>query len=235
VKKELLIIICFLISISCFSQNKESLLRDGNKLYKDSSYNAAEIKYRKSLEKDQDYFNASFNLADAIYKQERYGGPDGSSALFNALKDNAPSREDLSNIYHNLGNSLLKEQKTDKAIEAYKEALKINPNDNDTRYNLTLAKKLKQEQDKQEENKQEEDKQEENKQEENKQEENKQEENKQEEDKQEEDKQEEKKEGISKEDAEKMLEAIEQKEKEIQKELQKTRIKGKKINKLNDW
>ena len=219
-KKELLIIICFLISISCFSQNKESLLRDGNKLYNDSSYNAAEIKYRKSLEKDQDYFNASFNLADAIYKQERYGGPDGSSALFNALKDNAPSREDLSNIYHNLGNSLLKEQKTDKAIEAYKEALKINPNDNDTRYNLTLAKKIKQEQDQQEQDQQEE---------------NKQEENKQEENKQEEKKQEEKKEGISKEDAEKMLEAIEQKEKELQKELQKTRIKGKKINKLNDW
>ena len=229
-KKELLIIICFLISISCFSQNKESLLRDGNKLYNDNNYNDAEIKYRKSLEKDQDYFKASFNLADAIYKQERYGGPDGSSALFNALKDNAPSREDLSNIYHNLGNSLLKEQKTDKAIEAYKEALKINPNDNDTRYNLTLAKKIKQEQDKQEEDKQEEDKQEQDKQEEDKQE-----QDKQEQDKQEQDKQEERKEGISKEDAEKMLEAIEQKEKELQKELQKTRIKGKKINKLNDW
>ena len=61
-----------LLTIDGFSQNKRSLLREGNQLFNDSSYNQAEIKYRKSLEKDQDYFNASFNLADAIYKQERY-------------------------------------------------------------------------------------------------------------------------------------------------------------------
>ena len=73
------------------------------------------MKYRKSLEKDQDYFNASFNLADAIYKQERYAE---ASTLFNAIKDNCPNENDLAKVYHNLGNSLFKEQKLTEAIAA---------------------------------------------------------------------------------------------------------------------
>ena len=47
------------------SQNKKSLLKKGNKLFKDSLYNDAEIKYRKSLEKDQDYFGASYKKVKA--------------------------------------------------------------------------------------------------------------------------------------------------------------------------
>ena len=67
-----LILILCLNNLSLFAQNKERYLRNGNKLYNDSSYNDAEIEYRKSLEKDQNYFNASFNLADAVYKQNRF-------------------------------------------------------------------------------------------------------------------------------------------------------------------
>jgi tetratricopeptide (TPR) repeat protein len=126
--------------ITSFAQNKKSFLRDGNELYTDSSYNDAEIQYRKSLEKDQDYFKASFNLADAIYKQGRYKE---SSALFDALIDNAPNENDLAKVYHNLGNSLNQEQKLEEAIEAYKNALRINPNDTETRHNLALSKKTK--------------------------------------------------------------------------------------------
>ena len=95
--KKNLLILSLLISAPSLAQNKESFLRDGNTLYTDSSYNEAEIQYRKSLEKDQDYFNASFNLADAIYKQERYKE---ASALFDALKDNAPTENDLAKVYH---------------------------------------------------------------------------------------------------------------------------------------
>ena len=129
------------------AQNKKSFLRDGNELYNDSSYNDAEIQYRKSLEKDQGYFNASFNLADAVYKQDRY---QESSALFDALIDNTPSQNDLAKVYHNLGNSLVKEQKLDEAISAYKKALRINPEDNDTRHNLALTTQKKQQQEQQE-------------------------------------------------------------------------------------
>ena len=97
--RKFLLILSLLISITSFTQNKKSFLRDGNTFYTDSSYNEAEIQYRKSLEKDQDYFNASFNLADAVYKQERYKE---ASALFDALKDDAPTNKDLAQVFHNL-------------------------------------------------------------------------------------------------------------------------------------
>ena len=222
--KNTLFILSLLMCITSFAQNKKSFLRDGNELYTDSSYNDAEMQYRKSLEKDQDYFNASFNLADAVYKQERYKE---SSALFDALIDNAPTENDLAKVYHNLGNSLTQEQKLEEAIEAYKNALRINPNDTETRHNLALSKKQKQEQEQQEEKKEEKKDQEKDKEGEDKQEQN----NEQEKENQPEDKKEE----MSKEDAEKMLEAIQQEEKELQEELQKKKVKGKRVKVLKDW
>ena len=237
--KRLLIILSLLISFTSFAQNKKSLLREGNTLYADSSYNDAEMQYRKSLEKDQDYFNASFNLADAVYKQERY---EESSALFGALIDNAPTESDLSKVYHNMGNSLVKEQKLDEAIDAYKNALRINPNDAETRHNLALCKKQKQEQEQQqEENKEDKEEQEENKEDkegEKKEEQEKNEQKNENQEQKQEDQQkqqEEKKEEMSKEDAEKMLEAIQQQEKDLQEELQKKKVKGKRIKVLKDW
>ena len=216
-------ILILLISISTFAQNKKSLLRDGNKLYSDSSYNEAEIKYRKSLTKDQDYFNASFNLADAIYKQERYNE---SSTIFDALKDNASSEENLGKIYHNLGNSLVKEKKLEEGINAYKEALRINPDDDDTRHNLALTQRMKENQDNKKENqdnkKENQDNQKENQDNQKENQDNKKEKNNN-------------KDEISKESAEKMLEAIQQKEKDLQKKLQKKKVKGKKTTILKDW
>ena len=236
--KNTLIILSFLMSFNAFAQNKKSFLRDGNKLYADSSYNEAEMQYRKSLEKDQDYFNASFNLADAVYKQERY---EESSALFDALKDNAHTETDLAKVYHNLGNSLVKEQKLEEAIEAYKNALRINPKDKDTRHNLAITHKQKQQQEKEQENKDEKDEQEQDKEGENKEEEKEKkeqeqsQENKEQQEEKKESKPEEKKEEMSKETAEKMLEAIQQKEKELQEELQKKKVKGKRVKVLKDW
>jgi len=236
--KNILFILSFLMSFNSFAQNKKSFLRDGNTLYTDSSYNEAEMQYRKSLQEDQDYFNASFNLADAVYKQERYKE---ASALFDALKDNAPNNEDLAKVYHNLGNSLVKEGKLDDAIAAYKSALRINPNDNETRHNLALSKQQKQEQEQQKEDKKEEQKEDKergkkeeqkDKEQEEKEEEKKQEENKEE---QKQNQPEEKKEEMSKEDAEKMLEAIQQQEKNLQEELQKKKFKGKRMKVLKDW
>ena len=240
--KNILFILSFLMNFNTFAQNKKSFLRDGNELYADSSYNEAEMQYRKSLEKDQDYFNASFNLADAVYKQERY---EESSALFDALKDNAPTETDLAKVYHNLGNSLVKEQKLEEAIEAYKSSLRINPKDKDTRHNLAITHKQKQQQEKEQENKdknkdekeeQEQDKEGENKEEEkqNKEQEQSQ-ENKEQQEEKNESKPQEKKEEMSKETAEKMLEAIQQKEKELQEELQKKKVKGKRVKVLKDW
>ena len=70
-------------------------------------------------------------MADAIYKQERYGE---ANSLFEALSEKTEDKIKKSETFHNLGNSLLKEQKLDQAIEAYKNALRNNPKDLDTKH-----------------------------------------------------------------------------------------------------
>ena len=229
-KTSFLLVVMFCVLASTYGQNKKKLIKEGNKLYNDSSFNLAEMKYRKSLEKDQDYFNAAFNLADAVYKQERY---QEATSFFEALKDNAKNNQELSQINHNLGNSLFKENKIDQAIDAYKNSLRQNPNDEETRYNLAYAQKIKQQQQQQQQDQdqdQDKDKQEkdQNQDQEKKNDNKEQKENDQK-------NQEEKKDEMSKEDAKKMLEALQQKEKELQEKLQKKKTKGQKIKILKDW
>ena len=224
-------VLMFIFPYDSIGQNKKKLIKEGNKLYNDSSYNMAEMKYRKSLEKDQNYFNAAFNLADAVYKQERYGE---ASSFFESLKDNARNDLDLAHINHNLGNSLLKEGKLNEAIDAYKNSLRLNSNDDDTRYNLAYAQKMKQQQE-QQQNKNQDNKQDKEQNKNQDKEQDKEERQNQEEQKNDNDKNPQKKDEMSKEDAEKMLEALLQKEKELQEKLQKKKVKGQKIKILKDW
>ena len=225
--KQLILPFLLLITSLSYSQSKKKFIKEGNKLYNDSSYNMAEMKYRKSLEKDQEYFNASFNLADAVYKQERY---DESTSFFESLKDNARNEKELAYINHNLGNSLLKENKIDLSIEAFKNSLRLNPDDEDTRYNLAYAQKMKQQQDQKDQQQDQKDQQQDQK--------DQQQDQKEKKDQQQDQKDQQtdqKKDEMSKEDAEKMLEALQQKEKELQEKLQKKKVKGQKIKILKDW
>ena len=215
-----LFVFILLLPFIANAQSKKNYLRNGNDLYQDSMFNEAEMKYRKSLEKDQDYFPASYNLADAIYKQERF---EESANLFDALTDNAKDKNEKAKIYHNLGNSLLKQQKIKESIAAYKDALRNSPTDEDTRHNLALAQKmLQQQQEQQEQNKEEK-------------EENQEEEKEQGKQEQQKEQQPQEKEDMSKETAEKMLEALQQQEKKLQEKLQKKKVKGKKVKVLKDW
>ena len=234
-KISFLLVVMFCVLATTYGQSKKKLIKEGNKLYNDSSFNLAEMKYRKSLEKDQDYFNAAFNLADAVYKQERY---QEATSFFEALKDNAKNNQELSQINHNLGNSLFKENKIDQAIDAYKNSLRQNPNDEETRYNLAYAQKIKQQQQQQQQQQQDQDQdQDQDKDKEEKDQNKDQEKNNDNKEQKENDQknQEEKKDEMSKEDAKKMLEALQQKEKELQEKLQKKKTKGQKIKILKDW
>jgi tetratricopeptide (TPR) repeat protein len=230
--KNTLYIFILLLPFLTNAQNKKTHLRNGNNLYEDSLFNDAEMKYRKSLQKDQDYFTASYNLADAVYKQERF---EESSSLFEGLIDNAKTKNEKAKLYHNLGNSLFKQQKLKESIQAYKYALKNNPKDEETRHNLAFAQKMLQQQ---EENQQEQEENQEEKNEEEKgenQEEKQQQEQRDKQEQKQQEKQQQEKEDMSKEDAEKMLEALQQQEKELQEKMQKKKVKGKKVKVLKDW
>ena len=231
-KTSCLLVVMFCVLATTYGQSKKKLIKEGNKLYNDSSFNLAEMKYRKSLEKDQDYFNAAFNLADAVYKQERY---QEATSFFEALKDNAKNNEELSQINHNLGNSLFKENKIDQAIDAYKNSLRQNPNDEETRYNLAYAQKIKQQQQQQQQQQNQDQDQDKDKEEKDQNQDQEKKNDNKEQKENDQKNQEEKKDEMSKEDAKKMLEALQQKEKELQEKLQKKKNKGQKIKILKDW
>ena len=136
--------------ICAHAQNPNKLIRQGNSAYTDSSFAAAEESYRTALAADQNAFNAAFNLADAIYKQENYKE---ASTLFQGLTSKAVSKEEKAMAYHNLGNSLLQEGKLEESIESYKNSLRNNPSDKDTKHNLAYAQRMKQEQEQNQEEK----------------------------------------------------------------------------------
>ena len=234
---KLSISLLFLV-ICAHAQNPNKLIRQGNNAYADSSFTNAEEHYREALADNQDAFNAAFNLADAIYKQGSY---EESSALFQGLTAKAESKTEKAMAYHNLGNSLLQEQKLDESIEAYKNALRNNPSDADTKHNLAFAQRMKQqqEQNKEEEQQQEEQQEQQEEQQEQQEKEDQQDGNNQnqENEPQEEQKPQEEQnpDQISKEEAEKMLDALQQQEKELQEDLQKKKAKGVKLKIEKDW
>ena len=240
-KVRLTLFVILLNSVVVFAQHPNSKIRKGNTAYKDSSYSDAEQLYREALMKDQSSYEASFNMADAIYKQERYSE---ANSLFKALSEKTDDKIKKSESYHNLGNSLLKEQKLDEAIEAYKNALRNNPKDLDTKHNLAYAMRMKnqsqeQEKEEQKEEEKEEDKKEEKeeqKEEEKDKDENQNEKGEQsEEEKKEEPKQPQDPNEMTEEEAQQILDALQQQEKELQEDLQKKKQQGVKLKILKDW
>ena len=106
------------------AQSDRSLIRDGNRSYKNSKYADAEVSYRKALEKNKEFREGPFNLGDALYKQGRFGE---AADQYNIAASRTKNAGEKAQALHNLGNSLLKSQKYPESIGAYKEALKLNP------------------------------------------------------------------------------------------------------------
>lgn len=147
-------VIGFLMLVSVLdsaSQSVRSLVREGNSQYKDQKYTDAEVSYRKALEKEQDLVPGHFNLGNSLYKQDK--ADEAMKAYENALMK-AESKETKADAYYNMGNALLKGQRYQEAVKSYIESLKLNPNDQDTKYNLSYAlAKLREQQQQQQQNK----------------------------------------------------------------------------------
>lgn len=142
---KIFILLFFLINnIDVFSQSASGNITRGNEKYNASQFTAAEIEYRKALNADSTAFIANYNLGNAFYKQGKYSEAMESyiKALSNIQKNKKLNGNQLAAAFHNLGNSLLSQKQYEQSIEAYKNALKINPNDNETRYNLAYAQQF---------------------------------------------------------------------------------------------
>ena len=108
--------------------------KEAAKLYQD-----AEISYRKGMAITKNFSKANYNLANTLYRQEKY--EDAGNAFKNIAEQKENDKSLRAKAYHNYGNSLLKQEKYKESIDAYKNALKLSPNDKETKYNLEYARK----------------------------------------------------------------------------------------------
>ena len=239
--------------ISFASGQEKKLIRQGNASYKDKEYDNSELKYRKALEKNARSFDAGFNLGDALFRQKKYKE---ASKQFEQLAHSEATKENKAKAFHNLGNSYMmskneqQQPELQKAIDAYKNALRNNPKDDETRYNLAYAQKMLQKQQQQQKNNKNKD-QKDQKNQDKKNQDNKDKKQDQKKDQkqnkdqkqdqqknqkqQEKEKQSQKQQQIPKEKAEQMLKALENDEKDLQKKLKLQKVKGKKTNIEKDW
>lgn len=224
------VLLLTLVFTYCTAQTANELTKEGNTLYKDRKYNEAEVKYRKSIAAEKENKAAQYNLGNAFYQQSNFEGATKQYEQVIQRKD--LSKEQKAQALHNLGNSLIQEKKYEESINAFKESLKLNPKDNDTRYNLAYAQSMlqKQQQQNQQKNNQQNQKEDKKKQQDQQQGKDQQKKDQQQQqdksasaDKNKESKEQGKsgKQGISKEDAEKMLQSLNNDEKNLQKKLNK--------------
>lgn len=226
--KWLIVVIVVSSSFSSFAQGERKYIRSGNKDFEKEQFEDSEIDYRKALEKETESIDAAFNLGDALFKQEKY---DEAARQFQQLASKVEDKEKLGHIYHNLGNSLLSSQKLEESIEAYKEALRNNPTDMETKYNLAYAQSKLQEQQQQQQQNQDQQDQNQDQDQQNQDQQNQD----QQEQQQQQDQQQQQENQISKEDAQRILEALQQDEQEVIEKMKKQKAKMQRFVIEKDW
>ncbi|MGN8067598.1 tetratricopeptide repeat protein [Mucilaginibacter sp. 22184] len=253
-KQYIIIVVLVLQASILFAQQEKKYIRQGNQLYQQQNYKDAESNYRVSIGKQGKTVAGNFNLGDALYKQKKYAD---AGQQFAKIAASSKNKEVLAKAYHNLGNSMLESNKLEESVTAYKKSLLNNPQDEETRYNLAYAlEKLKQKQnkDKNKNNKNNKDKNKDNKDNKDK---DKKDKDKKDQDKKNDDKNKDNKDNkdgqdkndpnknnggqkpdpnnVSKEDAERMLEALNNDEKQTQDKLKNKKQKGAKVHIEKEW
>lgn len=215
-------------AINASAQSDRQFIRNGNRLYRQQNYAKAEIEYRKALSKNPRNTQAMYNLGNALLMQQK----DSAAVvqLENAGKsETAKMRKAM--CYHNIGVICQRHQMFGEAIEAYKESLRNNPDDNETRYNLALCMRQQKNQKNNNKNQNKNDK----KQKQNKQQQDK-DKDKQNKDKDQKQKQQQQpKEQMSKDNAEQLLNYAEQEEKQTQQRLNKNRAQPQRRRLEKNW
>ncbi len=146
-------------------KESDSYIAEAQEALSENNFARAEASYRKAISKDPSNLNAKYNMGNLYYAKEK--SLNAEQRLKEAAEMEA-SKEEKHKIFHNLGNSFMQQKNYQEAVNAFKEALRNDPTDEETRYNLALAKKMleeeKQNQDQNEDqNKQDEEKEDENK------------------------------------------------------------------------
>ena len=216
----LLVLILSLLLSPVVAQNARQLVRQGNKQFRLGNAAESEVSYRKAVEKDARNPQANYNLGNALMLQRK-----DSLAITQfekaAKQETNPLRR--AQAFHNMGVVCQQHQMFGEAIEAYKEALRNNPTDDQTRYNMALCKRQQQQQQNQQQQQQ------------NKDNKDQQDKNQQQQQKQQKEQQKEDEQKMSKENAEQLLNAAMQEEKQTQERMKKAMQKPQKRQLEKNW
>ena len=212
-----------LFPLASNAQTDRQYIRQGNKQFMAGDFANAEVSYRKAVEKNPRNPQAVYNLGNALMAQKKDSAAVAQFESAAKLETN-PLRKYQS--FHDMGVICQSHKMYGEAIEAYKNALRLNPNDDETRYNLVLCKRQQQQQNQNQQNQQ--DKKEEQKQD------DKQDQQKQDQQKQQQ-KQEQQKPQMSKENAEQLLNAAIQNEKQTQDRMKKAQQQPQRRNIQKNW
>lgn len=222
------ILLLCMLSLSSYAQNDRTHIRQGNRIYRSGDAAKAEVEYRKAIGKNANNSQALYNLGCVLMQQQK-----DSDAIvqFDKASKIETSKYRRSMSYHNVGVICQRHQMYGDAIKAYEQALRLNPHDNETRYNLVLCKRLQKNQPQNQDKKnQDKDKKDQDKQQQDK---NKQQDNQKDNKK---DKEQPKpKEDMSKENAEQLLNAAMQEEKNTQQRMQKAKQQPQRRNLQKNW
>ncbi len=219
------------VSVAVYGQKTErDYLRSGNKLYKDSTFVKAEVDYRKALELEPKSTDAMYNLGNSLLMQQK---AKEAMEQYEAASRIEKDKNKLAQIYHNMGVILQSSKQLPQCIEAYKQALRNNPKDDETRYNLALAQKQLKDQQQQNQN-QDKDQKQDQKQDDKQQNKDQQDQDKKDQQQNNQQQQQQNQNQMSKENAEQLLKAAMQDEKNVQDKVKKAvQVQGRKLEK--DW
>ncbi len=115
------------------------LTREAGEDLESEDFVNAEAKYRRAIAKSAENAAAPYNLANAYYRKESFAEAFGR---YREAGERAAEKPEKHSAFHNMGNVYMQRKEYEKAIEAYKESLRNDPTDEETRYNLALAKEL---------------------------------------------------------------------------------------------
>lgn len=223
-RNTLLLLMLLLAFQDATAQTDRKLIRQGNRQFRNQHYEEAEATYRKASAANAQNPEAQYNLGCALMAQQK------DSMAMKCFQNSAQLHTDKqrkAQAYHNMGVILQQKKQFGEAAEAYKAALRNNPKDNETRYNLALCLKQMKNQPKQNQNQKKDENKDKNKDKEKEKNENK---------NQKDQKQpEEKPEQMSKENAEQLLNAAMQQEKATQQRMKKAQQQPSRKRHLQNW
>ncbi len=134
IRKILTLILC-LGCVGAMAQPKK-MVRKGNELYESKNYKEASAAYQEALKKNPTYTPGLYNLGNALYQQKQY---DNARKAMDAASKTSKDKQLTGGAQYNIGNTYMEEQKWQEAVDAYKQALRNNPQDADAKYNLSYA------------------------------------------------------------------------------------------------